>query len=200
MDKSNWHDFLEVTKNIHARPTLLKAIELFKAQPLSSIDKFAIDLGCGAGGDTLELIKNGWRVLSIDKEKEAIELLKDKASLLNCDLQTRIERFENINNLPEPLLINASLSLPFCRPQDFNLFWEIITKSLQQRARFSGDFFGVRDDWSKNSSMTFHTIEQVKNLFIDFKVEFFHERDERGPSATAGMKHWHSFSVVARKL
>ncbi|WP_419661040.1 uncharacterized protein Dvar_14530 [Desulfosarcina variabilis str. Montpellier] len=32
LDKSNWHDFLEVTKDIHARPTLLKAIELFKVQ------------------------------------------------------------------------------------------------------------------------------------------------------------------------
>ena len=28
----------------------------------------AIDLGCGVGRDTIFLIKNGWNVLSIDKE------------------------------------------------------------------------------------------------------------------------------------
>ena len=28
----------------------------------------AVDLGCGAGGDTIFFIKNGWKVLSIDKE------------------------------------------------------------------------------------------------------------------------------------
>ena len=28
----------------------------------------AVDLGCGAGRDTIELLKNNWNVLSIDKE------------------------------------------------------------------------------------------------------------------------------------
>jgi len=37
-------------------------------------------------------------------------------------------------------------------------------------------------------------------MFEDFEIEFFKERDEKGPTACVGIKHWHSFSVVARKI
>ena len=48
------------------------------ALPHENIKKFleidilpgnAIELGCGAGRDTICLIKNGWNVLAIDREK-----------------------------------------------------------------------------------------------------------------------------------
>ena len=37
---------------------------------------FAIDLGCGAGRDTIYLLHNGWKVLAIDKEDTKEFILK----------------------------------------------------------------------------------------------------------------------------
>ncbi|MEJ1932020.1 class I SAM-dependent methyltransferase [Nostoc sp. NIES-2111] len=34
--------------------------------------RFAVDLGCGDGRDTVELLRRGWRVLGIDGAQEAI--------------------------------------------------------------------------------------------------------------------------------
>ena len=36
-----------------------------------------IDLGCGGGRDAFEFLKNGWKVLAIDSEIEAIKFLQD---------------------------------------------------------------------------------------------------------------------------
>ncbi len=49
-----------------ARPTLLDAVGRF------STPGVAVDLGAGTGRDTLELLRRGWRVVSIDGEPEAV--------------------------------------------------------------------------------------------------------------------------------
>ena len=54
--------YYENTKNIDPSYTVKKFIKL-KIKP-----EKAIELGCGAGRDTCYLIKNGWKVIAIDKE------------------------------------------------------------------------------------------------------------------------------------
>ena len=46
--------------------------------------------------------------------------------------------------------------------------------------------------------MSFHTEDQVRALFDGFEIESFHEQEEDGSSAS-GPKHWHRFTVIARK-
>ena len=47
--------------------------------------------------------------------------------------------------------------------------------------------------------MTFHTIDQARDLFTQFEIELFREIDEDG-QAVSGPKHWHYFDVIARRL
>ena len=54
------------------RKTLLAAVERFAAPGL------AVDLGCGTGRDTVELLRRGWHVVAIDSEEEAISRLHAK--------------------------------------------------------------------------------------------------------------------------
>ncbi|MEV6598698.1 class I SAM-dependent methyltransferase [Actinoplanes sp. NPDC051346] len=39
----------------------------------------ALDLGCGAGGDTLWLARHGWRVTAVDISPTAVDRLRDRA-------------------------------------------------------------------------------------------------------------------------
>ena len=95
----------------------------------------AIDLGCGAGRDTIFLIKNNWNVLAIDKENtENIisEKLEQEELLRFKFLQ---QEFENIK-LDETDLVLANFSIPFCNKDYFDKFWKHITDSISKGRTF----------------------------------------------------------------
>ncbi|MFB3102465.1 MAG: class I SAM-dependent methyltransferase, partial [Alphaproteobacteria bacterium] len=70
-----------------ARPpceTLLFALDRFGSESMAgpvSEGRFAVDLGCGSGRDTIELLRRGWRVLAIDAEPAAIDKLTTRNDL-----------------------------------------------------------------------------------------------------------------------
>ena len=174
-----------------ARPTLVEAAERFERPGL------AVDLGCGTGRDTLELLRRGWRVLAIDAEAEAIERLR-RAVPDDERLTTEVARFDEAS-WPPAELVNSSFALPFCAPESFGDVWRRIVDSLPRGGRFSGHLFGDRDEWAGNSGMTFVTREEAEAILCDFDVELFDEVDEDGRTAVGEAKHWHLFHVVARK-
>ena len=103
----NIEKYYNNTKNAKPNYTVKKFIEL-NVKPGN-----AIELGCGAGRDTVYLIKNNWYVLAIDREnvksriaeKLSIEELKQFKFLK--------QEFECIE-LEKNNLVVANFSLPFC--------------------------------------------------------------------------------------
>jgi SAM-dependent methyltransferase len=179
------------------RDTLLAALERFEGENL--VSGFAVDLGCGEGRDTIELLRRGWRVLSIDGEKEAIARLLSRPDIVSERLETQLTHFET-TVLPEAVdLINASFSLPFCSPEHFPKFWEKIIASLRSGGRFCGQLFGDRDSWAIYTSINHHTRQQVEALLQPFEIEMLQEEDHPGQTALGESKHWHLFHIVARK-
>src|SRR6266496_616460 len=181
------------------RETLLYALQLFDREEIR--DRFAVDLGCGTGQDTAELLRRGWRVLAIDGQAEAIERLHERPDLPATAaerLQTKISTFEQAE-WPDTDLVNSSFALPFCPPGAFPAVWQRIETSLRPGGRFSGQLFGDRDGWSGEQDMTFQTRTQVERLLASFDVEQLEEIEEDGATATGKEKHWHLFHVIARK-
>jgi tellurite methyltransferase len=174
------------------RETLLDAVERFAAPGT------AVDLGCGTGRDTIELLRRGWQVLAIDSEAEAIRRLRATAGD-DARLATQVAAYKDAA-LPECDLANASWSLPFCPPEMFGVVWNRIVDALVPDGRFAGQLFGDRDEWSTGSDMTFHTRARAEALFGGFELERFDEEEMDGETAVGTPKHWHIFHVVARKL
>ena len=193
------------------RPTLLVALEHFDAEQ-SDHERLGIDLGCGTGRDTFELLRRGWRVLAIDAQEEAIRRLRhsDEPLISSDRLETQVADFESAR-WPTADLVNASYALPFCPPGSFAGLWERITTSLPSGGRFCGQLFGDHDQWASvpdtsttewtpaRNAMTFLTRGEVDDLLGDYEIEQLIEIDEDGPTATGADKHWHLFHVVARK-
>lgn len=181
-------------KNARPNYTVKKFIEL-NVEPGN-----AIELGCGAGRDTVYLIKNNWYVLAIDREnvKSRIE---ERLSIEELkQFKFLKQEFECIE-LEKNNLVVANFSLPFCNKNNFKELWNKINKSIVNEGYFVGNFFGDKDEWkSTKKEMMFLTKEQTIQLFEDFEIVEFKEVEKDDFTGLGKMKHWHIFNIIAKKI
>lgn len=214
-----WLSYYEAVQGRPPRDTLRFALDRFEAETLnqssSEVLPFAVDLGCGTGRDTLELLRRGWRVLAIDGKQEAIAGLIQQLSPASQPenptnhppqndapsppIETQIQSFESLK-LPKNVdLINASFCLPFCTADRFPGLWETIVASLRPGGRFSGQLIGERDSWKDFAHVLTQERAQVEAMLQPFFVEWFAEEEHPGKTAIGEDKHWHIFHIVAQK-
>lgn len=159
----------------------------------------AIELGCGAGRDTVFLIKNGWNVLAIDREDvESRIVAKLEAEKLK-QFQFLKQKFEDIE-LEKNNLVVANFSLAFCNKNNFKKLWSKIDDSILKDGYFVGNFFGENDEWKiTKKEMTFLSKKQVIELFRNFEIIEINEIEKEGLTGLGEMKHWNVFNVIAKK-
>ena len=183
----NWSDYYAKTRGRPPRTTLLDALARFGGRT-----GLAVDLGIGGGRDAVVLLERGWRVVGIDNEPAVLALPRHPR------LTLRREPFETAA-LPQADLVNASFSLPFCRPDVFPAFWCRIQAALRPGGRFAGHFFGPKDSWAGNPGILHIPEAELRALLAPFEVECFDEEEDDSETPRGEMKHWHIFHVVARK-
>ena len=192
-----WSDYYKSHLDRPPNHTLVKGLEFFISNT-KNLPRTAVDIGCGNGHDTVELLKNNFSVLAMDKEDEAINLLIGNINQKSSFLKTEVSSMETFV-VPEVALINASYSLPFCNPLIFGSFMNMIKNNILDGGIFCGQLFGVDDDWSYRNDMNFHTKKEVKEIFKNFDLVLFEEVNEDSKTADGSSKHWHLFHVVASK-
>ncbi|MCZ6860099.1 MAG: class I SAM-dependent methyltransferase [Alphaproteobacteria bacterium] len=202
-----WDAYYRNTTDRGPRETTLFALDRFEKEPVGASKLFrplALDLGCGSGRDTIEILNRGWRVLAIDGEPAALEQLRSRRELPSEPwLETRLARIED-TTLPGALFINSSFALPLCPPELFFPLWSRTVAALMAGGRFAGQFFGERDSWADpetgKTGITFLARRQAEDLLSCLKVEYFAEEDGDSTTPRGKTKHWHIFHVVAQKL
>jgi tellurite methyltransferase len=193
---SDWRDYYERTSGRPPRRTLLFALERFGDDGRT---RSAVDLGCGEGRDTIELLRRGWSVLAIDAEPPAVARLEARPDLpRGAALATRIARFEDAD-WGAVDLVNASFALPLCPPERFPSVWARIVRSLKPGGRFAGQLFGERDEWVGEPGITHLTRTEAERLLDGLAIELFEEEETDTATPYGKPKHWHLFHIVARK-
>lgn len=188
---TTWLQYNEKVKTSPVLPLMLKSLELFGGYKGN-----AVEIGCGAGNESIFLYNNGWNVLAVDKNTEGLNQLQNEYP----HIQILNSTFEDINGLPESDFLFSAFSLPFCEPQHFEKFVDILLKSIKPNGRFAGNFFGLNDEWAKmNTNMTFCTADKVKSFFDQFEIEHFNEDEYLGKKVNGEDKYWHIINIIAKK-
>src|SRR5438093_6357094 len=116
-DEPTWSDYYAANADREPREMLMETLASFTNAGE------AVDLGCGAGIDTVAMLERGWRVLATDAEEKAIALLRERVPpSLDPRLRTRVARMEDLE-LPQVDLVWAGFSLFFCPPERFEDVW-----------------------------------------------------------------------------
>jgi tellurite methyltransferase len=240
-----WSTYYDAVAGKPARETLILVLDAFEREDARAvagvnrvdggssgdererrIERVAIDLGCGEGRDTREILGRGgatrWRVLCCDAFGEGVE--RTLASIAPGDrgrVEARVAAIEELA-LDERVmtasssaatvssstvrvtgrefdLVNASFVLPFVEPARFEASWSWIRGVIAPGGRFAGQFFGPRDSWATIEGRSHHTRERVEEMLRGFDVEMLQEDEKDGHDAEGNAKHWHLFHVVARR-
>ena len=197
---TTWPTFYQRLAGRQPRPLLARALALFESDPPPNTYRQAIDMGCGDGTETLALIEQGWHVLSIDREPEALRLVESRVPVeKQGQLRMQLASFEEAQ-FGAADFIYAGFSLPFCDRRHFDAVWHNLTASVNTGGRIAGHFFGERDTWVTDPEVICFPRQQFEALFAQFEIEYLGESESDEPTAWGDPKHWHIFEVVARKL
>jgi tellurite methyltransferase len=204
-DSEYWSRYYVVTVDRPAWHTVRLAIDRFRAAdevaPPGSPPRrrFAVDLGCGAGRDSRELLRAGWRVLAVDREPAAGAALAAATEPgLRPNLEFQLADLASVE-IPACDLVNANLSLPFLAPPAFAATWAKIVAALGQGARFSAMLFGDRDDEASDPGMTCLSPERVEAELAGFEIEHWSVSEEDSQTALGEPHHFHLIEFVARR-
>ena len=155
----------------------------------------AIDLGCGSGNETVYMIKNGIKVLAIDRQLNQDFILNRLSDSEKQLISFKESSFEDVE-LPKTKLLTSFFSIPFCNPNNFDELWTKIYNSIEDNGYFVGQLFGDRDAWNVVESINTFSIDKVKEYLKNYniikleEIEYVRESDN---------KKWHFYDIIAQK-
>lgn len=190
-------EYYELTRDKGGTLSLIEALKYVSGR------NEALDAGSGSGRDSLFLLGQGFEhVVALDVNPLGADVLKfvpddqsDKVDFIEAkfdDYDFGADRFN---------VINSQFALPFSPPETFNDMFEGLKASLAPGGVFVGTFFGLNDEWNvPGTTMTFHGREQVESLLAGLEILKLEEEDDpNGTTANGTPKHWHRFTVIARR-
>ncbi|MFB6725142.1 class I SAM-dependent methyltransferase [Kribbella sp. NPDC056345] len=188
-DFSDWMPYVAFTTGAPPSPFYLRTVEL-AAGPGT-----AVDLGCGAGNEVLDLLQRGWQVHAVDSSEAALTEVARRTDGLSGLTLEQSELWEA--RPPAADYVHAGFSLFFAPPERFTEVWAVVTRAVRPGGIFAGQLLGERDSWAGQPELTVHTEAEVRELLAGWSVLEL-ESVELDGKAMSGPKHWHRFDIVAR--
>jgi SAM-dependent methyltransferase len=158
----------------------------------------AVEVGFGDGTETAELLAAGWRVLAIDAQQAAAEVLQARIPEPDRSrLEIAVASAETVD-LPPVDLVYSGFSLPYLGPERLAVAWSRLVAALAPRGIVVVNLFGDRDENAGEPDVAFLDRATVEAMLDGLHIIELDEHEEDSGSFR-GPKHWHLFDIVAER-
>lgn len=199
--KRNWSKYFAHHRESEQHLLLEKAIALQNNFTTNNDPRFALDIGCGTGRDTIFLLQNKYTTTSVDPEQEALDITAERCKKHGLPSSELVQaKLEDLILHRQYDLITSNLALPFVHPKNFIRSWNKLIDHLKPGGLLSGQFFGLKHGWAKNTEMTFFDQDQIEGLFREkFAIKELNETLQTMQTLSDGEQVWHQWDVIAVK-
>lgn len=188
-----WEEYYDTTQDAEPHQNVVMLLRKNRKPGI------AVDLGCGAGRDTVLLLKHGWTVISYDINNNAQYIL-DRITPEEKGRFTFVKARHQDAEIPKCDLVVANDSMHYLSKEEFKTLVDKIYDSLNPNGDFIAEFLGNKDDWAKNDpDNAFISLKELKEIMGNkFEFEAFREHEFDKPTLDGQQKHWHTVSVITR--
>ena len=188
-----WEEYYETTQDAEPHKNVVMFLRKNRKPGI------AVDLGCGAGRDTVLLLKHGWTVVSYDINNNAQYIL-ERITPEERSRFTFVKSRHQDAEIPKCDLVVANDSMHYLSKEEFKTIIDKIYDSLNPNGDFIAEFLGNKDDWAKNDpDNAFISLKELREIMGNrFEIEAFREHEVDKPTLEGEQKHWHTVSVITR--
>ncbi|MFC0674175.1 class I SAM-dependent methyltransferase [Brachybacterium hainanense] len=159
--------------------------------------KVALDIGAGAGADSLEFARRGWTVHAYDTDETLSHRLVENRRMSGEVVFHHADASAE-EAFPTADVIYSSDALPMLGPEGLARTWPRLVEALRPGGVMAVDLFGEEDTWAERPDVATLSTAQIEEMFSRFQVLDRQVRNEDG-RFWDGKKHWHVITILARK-
>ena len=156
-----------------------------------------LDIGAGAGADSLQFARHGWTVHAYDADDTLA------ARLVENQRMSGTVRFHHtdvttVEEFPPARIVYSTYTLSLLGPEGLAATWPRLVEALPRGGVMAVDLIGDHASWADRPEVATLHAAQIDAMFRGFQVLDRSIRDEDGRFQT-DKKHWHVITTLARK-
>lgn len=185
--------------NVHAagRPARRLVAKAIAAAGGDRQPGVVLDLGAGAGADSLQFARRGWTVHAYDTDDTLAARLVENERMTGS-VEFHHTDIAAVDAFPAAQIVYSTYTLGLLGLTALEETWAKLVAALPRGGVMAVDMFGVNDTWADRPDIATLPLEQIDAMFRGFHIIDRTVRDEDG-RFLADKKHWHVITTLARK-